>query len=66
MMGIIKNLDNKTQDNVRVMTPDGVETGAPFFSSLGPLLTTPFKILVAKVNQSALDHYIIIVSSSIT
>ena len=74
MMGIIKNIDNKTQDNVRVMAElynskgelIGVETGAPFFSSLGPLLTTPFKILVAKVNQSALDHYIIIVSSSIT
>jgi hypothetical protein len=60
MMGIIKNIDNKTQDNVRVMAElynskgelIGVETGAPFFSSLGPQLTTQFKILVANVNQS--------------
>jgi hypothetical protein len=50
-MGIIKNIDNKTQDNVRVMAElynskgelIGVETGAPFFSRLGPQLTTPFK-----------------------
>lgn len=74
MMGIIKNIDNKTHDNIQVMAElynskgelIGVETGAPFFSDIDPEITTPFKILVANVNQSALDHYIIIVSSSLT
>lgn len=67
VMGMIKNIDNKTHESIRVSAAVfdrngsviGVGDMPPFSSTLAPGQDSPFQVVIGNVNQSLVDHFIV-------